>query len=241
MRCVGAGTAGVVAISLGVSGVAAAHPASSETRLPRFLFFSGTDLWRHGSSTYGGLMWSPGGVDRAGFTLKIAAGGGLYRYESGRIPVTGRQLTAAILPGWRFVRERLTVAVMAGPDIQSHQLLPDDPQAGLRGRHGGLRAGFELWHEPTPATMLAADASVSTIGPGYSARAAFGWRVRERFYLGPEVRTFAAKDNYRQVRAGVHLTGLRSGSFEWSAGLGWSRDTDRRIGAYGALGLVTRR
>jgi hypothetical protein len=82
---------------------------------------------------------------------------------------------------------------------------------------------------------------VSTIGPSYNARLAAGLRVFDACYVGPEVQGFAVGDNYQQVRAGLHLTGIRTGDFEWSTGAGWTMDSDRRSGAYGKLGVFTRR
>ena len=117
-------------------------------------------------------------------------GGGVYHYVSGalgNVDVRGEQLAAAVLPGWRFIRDGFIVTVFLGYDFQSHQLTPDDPSAGLRGDYVGARTGFELWYEPSATTMVAADASVSTIGPSYSARLATGWRSFDLFYLGPEV------------------------------------------------------
>ncbi len=35
---------------------------------PSFLLFAGTDLWRDGAFLAGGLLWSPGGLDKSGFT-----------------------------------------------------------------------------------------------------------------------------------------------------------------------------
>lgn len=211
---------------------------------PRFLLFASTDVWRHGGFAHGGALWSPHGLDDQGPLLKLTFGGGLYRYVSGFLgnsEVTGRQWTAAILPGWRFVRDKLFVSVFAGVEFQNHQLSPDDPSAGLRGAYAGVRGGIEVWYEPTPATMVAADASLSSIGPSYSARVAGGWRVFEWFYVGPEAQAFAADDNYRQLRLGVHVTGLRRGDFEWSAGLGIADDSDHRTSLYGKLGVFTRR
>jgi hypothetical protein len=97
----------------------------------RYLLFSSSDLWRNGAFTYGGVLWSPGGLDRDGLAVKLIFGGGLYRYVSGalgNVEVTGRQLTAAILPGWRFVRDKLFITVFAGPEFQSHSLSPDQPR-----------------------------------------------------------------------------------------------------------------
>jgi hypothetical protein len=89
--------------------------------------------------------------------------------------------------------------------------------------------------------MIAAHAFVTAVGPSYSARLAAGWRVFERYYLGPEIQAFAFDDNYRQVRAGLHITALRLGAWEWSGALGWAGDNDHRSSLYGRLGVLTRR
>ncbi len=179
----------------------------------RFLLFSGGDIWRNGDFAYGGLLWSPNGLDHEGFTLKAVMSGGLYRYNSGAlgdVQVTGRELVAQVLPGWRFKRERLEVKVFAGLDLEDHRLVPDDPSSRLRGSDVGARAAVDIWYEPTPATMLAADGSISTIITNYSARIAYGWHAFDLFYLGPEAQAFAC-DGYRQLRFGVHLTSFKTG------------------------------
>lgn len=116
--------------------------------------------------------------------------GGTYRYVSGALgnaTVTGHELTAQFMPGWRFKRDGLEAKVFAGIDLQHHRLSPDDPSSGLRGTDVGLRVGFDLWLEPSPTTMVAADGAVSTIATNYSARAAVGWRVLDALYTGPEI------------------------------------------------------
>jgi hypothetical protein len=225
--------------SWGLAGIDAAGPGAG-----RYLLFSTTDFWRQGGFSYGGVLWAPNGLDREGIVVKLIFGGGVYRYVSGALgdaQVIGQQLSAAILPGWRFTRDKLIVTVFVGPEFQSHTLSPNDPGAGLRGQYVGARAGFELWYEPTATTMVAADASISTIGVSYTARLAGGLKLLDLFYGGPELQAFAADRNYRQYRAGVHLTGLRTGDYEWSAGLGWARDSDDRSSIYGKLGMLTRR
>jgi hypothetical protein len=210
---------------------------------PRFLLFANTDLWRHGGFMHGGVVWSPNGIDKEGFALKAMFGGGDYRYVSGALgntQVSGRLLAAGILPGWRFVRGKFIATVYGGLDMQNHRLTPDDPSAGLRGRYFGFRANVELWYEPTASTMLAADGSVSTIGTSYNARVAFGWRIIERYYFGPEIQGFAAGSNYRQFRVGAHVTGLKTKWFEWSGSIGWTTDSDDRDGLYGKLGMLMR-
>ena len=239
------GVAAAVAAAFNIAaGCAAAETVQTVRDEPRLLLFSTTDLWRHGGFGHGGVVWSPGGVDNECLSLKLMFGGGVYRYTSGALgnaEVIGRQFAAAIMPGWRFRCGTLIATIFAGLDLQNHRLTPDDPSAGLRGSYAGLRVGFEVWYEPTPATMLATDASVSTIGSSYTARAAYGWRVFDRFYLGPEMHGFAAGDNYRQFRTGFHVTGFKMETFEWSIGAGWATDSDDRDGAYGKLGLLLRR
>jgi len=210
----------------------------------RLLVFSNADIWRAGGFGYGGAVWAPNGLDRQGPVLKLVFGGGSYRYASGALgntEVQGHELAVAVQPGWRFVRDNLTVTVFLGYDFQQHRLTPDDPSAGLRGNYHGVRASFELWYQPTPWSMIAADGGVSSIGPGYNIRLATGLRAFEAFFVGPEVQAFGADSNYKQVRAGVHVTGFRTGPIEWSAGTGWALDTDHHSGAYAKLGILTRR
>lgn len=209
-----------------------------------FLYFSGSDLWRHGSFSYGGLLWSPGGLDREGFTFKLLLGGGNYRYISGalgNIDVNAQQMVGFALPGWRFIRDKAIVTVFAGLDVQNHHLMPYDPGSNLAGTHYGIRGAIEFWYEPDAQTMWAADASASSIGPSYAARIAYGWRVSDAFYAGPEIAGFTSDDSYKQFRAGLHVTGLKWSFVEWSAAFGWATDSDSRDGVYGRIGLFMRR
>ena len=153
-------------------------------------------------------------------------------------------------PGWRFRRGDLFVTVFAGLDLQRHKLTPDDPTAGLRGNYLGFKAAVELWYQPTATTMIAGDASASTVGPSYSSRLAYGWRLLDKFYVGPEVAAFNSNGNYWQYRAGVHITGLKYSNFsrtyaqwlnwEWSGGFGVARDSDHRQSLYLRLGVSMR-
>ena len=206
------------------------------------MFFSGGDLWRHGTFLHGGLLWSPGGLDRKGFTLKTVISGGTYNYRSGALAsqqVKGREFTAQITPGWHFKHGKIELKVFAGLDAQNHHLEPNDPDSKLRGGDLGLRTAFELWAEPTPNVMIALDGSASTIAGSYTVRAAAGWRFLDRFYAGPEVQAFAS-DGYMQRRIGVHVTALKLGALEYSAATGYATDSDNRDGAYMRFGFSRR-
>jgi hypothetical protein len=239
---------GVVAFFAAVVAVAAAFCSPTGVRADtttdgdraHFLLHGGFDLWRNGGFGHGGLLWSPDGLRQDGFTLKILLGAGSYRYRSGTTETTGLQYLASALPGWRFKQGTLEITVFAGLDMQQHQFKPDDPGNGLRGFHAGARGGFDLWFEPMPAEMmLTASVSASTIGKNVWARAAAGVRALD-LWLGPES-VFCGDETYRQLRFGAHVTGLRTGAFEWSAGAGWVTDSDKRSGLYGRLGVLVRR
>jgi Cellulose biosynthesis protein BcsS len=222
---------------------AAADMLEHAPHAPTVLYFSGVDLWHEGGFLHGGFLWSPRGLDQEGLTLKLIFGSGIYRYRSGAlgdVEVTGRQWLGSLMPGWRFKRRHLELTVFAGPDAQHHRLSPDDPENGIRGGHVGLRSGFDLWSEPTAATMLAVNGSISTISTSYDARAAYGWRLFQEIYAGPEAQALAS-DSYRQYRFGLHVTAFKWREFEMSAGTGYARDSSHRCGIYGRLSVITRR
>jgi hypothetical protein len=243
MYCVRSARAAIVsaAASLVCCVCASAGPAWS-TDAAQLLLFSGVDLWRDGQFVHGGFLWSPAGLDREGFTLKAMLAGGRYRYLSGALNnvwVTGTEEGMQVLPGWRFKGGGLEAKLFAGLDIKNDVTNPFDPSSRLRGTAVGVRMTVDLWFEPTPATMLAANATLTSINTDYSMRVAYGWRWQDWLYVGPEAQAYAC-EGYRQLRFGAHLTALKTGGWEWSAAGGWSRTDDGRTGAYLRLGILTR-
>ena len=167
MRRVGAIAAAVIlAAAISNSRVDCAQAGDLAISRPekQFLFFAGTDVWRHGFSLHGGVVWFANGLDRDGFVFKLFAGGGTYRFHSGPLgdaEVIGDYVVGFALPGWRFKHDRLIVTVFAGVDAQNHRLRPDDPTSKLRGTLIGGRGAIEIWYEPNSSTMLEAHASLS--------------------------------------------------------------------------------
>lgn len=241
MRSV-AGVAARVLAALGwvcSAGVASAETASGE-EVPHFLLYSGTDLWRFGAFMHGGVLWSPGGVNREGFTLKLLVAGGAYRYKAGNQDIVGRQLLASVLPGWRFKQDRFETTIYLGLDLQDHRFSPDDIGNPLRGIHAGLRFAADVWLEPGDAFMVASAFSVSTIQTTYWGRAQLGGRIPGLGWVGPEAHLFSDL-GYHQYSFGLHLTGFRTAEFEWSVGAGLVRDAESRTSPYGRIGLNVRR
>jgi hypothetical protein len=216
-----------------------AEEGANGAEFNRYLLFSGFDLWRSGGFIHGGVLWSPGGLEREGFTLKLLTGGGDYRYQSRGTEIRGESGLVSVMPGWRIKSGRLEITAVAGADLQVHRLTPDDPGNRTRGTHAGVRAGFDLWYQPSDEMMVAAGVSASTIGPNYWSRLATGWRIFDRIWVGPEAVALGGS-NYQQLRLGIHATSFKTGPLEWSAGVGYTRDSDHRDGVYGRVGVLTR-
>jgi hypothetical protein len=217
-----------------------------ERRRIRLLVFSGGDTWRQGVFAHDGFLWTPAGEGNDGFVVKAIVSTGVYRYRSGFLgnaEVYGWMTGGSVMPGVHFTRSGVTVTAFAGLDMQWHNLSLYDPGNALRGRHVGLRLAIDLWTEPVPDMMLAGSATLSTIGSSYALRLAAGWRLFDRFYLGPEAIAYGAA-NYQQHRIGAHMTGLRNEllgwKFEWQGGLGYAWDGDGESGPYARLGVLWR-
>jgi hypothetical protein len=237
----GVAAAFIAAVSI-VGGVNCAFAQSEANGGPveRALLFSGFDLWRHDGFVHGGLLWSPDGLAREGFSLKVLFAGGNYDYLSGFNQITGRQVLTAVMPGWRFKGEHYEAMLFAGPDLQSNGYVPDDPGNRLHGITAGLRVGGDIWYQPSESFMATAAVSAATTGANFWGRTAIGWRFLDWAWVGPEASAFG-DHNYQQLRLGIHTTAFRTGAFEWSAGFGEVWDSDGRSGVYGRIGLLTRR
>ena len=209
--------------------------------MPTFLVFGGADLWRYGDFLYGGMLWSPGGLDASGFTLKLLMNGGRYSYASGSLGTTvdGSMISGAALPGWRFVHDTLSASLYAGPTLQDYRLSPPDPGSRLRGFYGGGEVATDVWYQPTPSIMAAVNGSLVSIGPTGYLRGALGYRAFGAAFVGPEAAMLWC-GNFQELQLGAHLTGLRMRAMEWSAAAGFAADSDRRRGPYLRIGLSAR-
>lgn len=212
---------------------------SGGTRVERVLLYAGFDIWRYGRAGYGGFYWAPDGLNKDGFVTRLFVSYGVERYDAGSKRSSTNIIRAAPLAGWRLSRGTLELKVFAGPELENRVLTPDIPTAKYRGTRLGARVATELWWEPMPELMLTSALSASTNATSHSARAAAGWRVLERFWVGPEI--LAASDAFsQQVRIGAHLTGFRFEALEWSAAAGYVTDSFGRNGVYGRIGVLTR-
>jgi len=232
--------AGVIMLAAAAGAPGGASALETGARPPaHFIFSSGFDLWHDGGSFYGAAQWSPGGIDKDGLTFKLLMAEGSYRYRSGGVVVRGRNTVASIMPGWKFRKDTAEITLYAGLDWQANRLSPDDLGNPARGSRAGLRLAADAWWETSPSWMVTGSASISSIGGTFWLRGATGLRVLETCWLGPEF-IVAGTARFRQYRAGVHVTALKTGSVEWSVGVGHASDDDRRAGAYLRVGLSSR-
>ena len=67
-----------------------------------------------------------------------------------------------------------------------------------------------------------------------------GWRAFETGWVGPEIAMSSDRFS-EQYRVGAHLTGLRTGAFEWSLAARYVQDSFRRTGMYGRISVLARR
>ncbi|WP_245258254.1 cellulose biosynthesis protein BcsS [Rhodopseudomonas palustris] len=221
------------------TGPSPADVLSGGAKPDQVLLFGGYDVWRNGMSSYAGVHWARGDPSNDGFILRLSMSNALERYRTPTRTYTTSIFRAALLPGWRFKRGEFELRLFAGPDFENHNFTPDNHESKWRGPHPGLRIAAETWAQPTPQTMLAASLYATTIARGYGFRAAAGWRLIDAFWLGPELS--GSRDEFsRQTRFGVHVTGLQSGAFEWSAAIGMVSDSFGRSGTYARLATQLR-
>jgi hypothetical protein len=231
--------AAVAAVAVGI--VCGVAKRAQATELPSFLLFSGTNFWSYGGFLYGGAIWSPGGLDSNGFTLKVLLDSGRYNYESGTLAqvVDGTKLSATVMPGWHFSSNGVSVSVFAGPAVQDYRLTPNDPGARLNGFYAGAQFAADIWYQPREWFMTALSGAVATIGPTGNVRAAFGYRVIPSAFIGPEAQAIWCGD-YQAFQFGAHVTSIRVGALEWSAGTGVGMTPGRPLTPYLHLGFDTR-
>ncbi|NEW87869.1 cellulose biosynthesis protein BcsS [Rhodopseudomonas sp. WA056] len=234
------GLAGDLPVGQHASPLAALAPATlSGGQAAQGLLFGGHDLWRNGIALYGGVEFLGDTAADNGFVIRLFASEALERYQSERFTYVSDISRASVLAGWRFKLGAFELKILAGPDLEHRASMPDVRDKRWRGSHGGARIALDGWAEPTPDTMLSASFYATTIAGSYGARLAAGWRMLDRFWVGPEM-SGSSDEFSRQTRIGLHLTGLQLAVLEWSAAAGYVRDSFGRGGVYTRLGVMLR-
>jgi Cellulose biosynthesis protein BcsS len=204
----------------------------------RMFYFTGIELQRWSLGAYAGAQWAPARIDREGFILRMLASDSIEHFTTPAHRTNSQIMRAAIMPGYKFSRDKADLQLLGGGAAEVDAKSTDGAAAKWRVKVGA-QVSADLWWEPTHLLMLQTSISATTIDSGFSARAAVGWRLFHRFWVGPEVT--ASRDYFSsQYRVGAHLTGLRTDQYEWSIAGGGVWDSYQREGIYARIGIVMR-
>ncbi|MDB5624503.1 MAG: hypothetical protein JWR73_305 [Tardiphaga sp.] len=200
------------------------------------LYFGGIDMQRYGFSAYVGTAWSPA-PGRDGFLLRLFASDGFDSFRTPKTTLYSHTLRAALTPGYRISRSGFELSAYAGVEILGRAALPFRKTTRVQSDFG-MRLSANFWWEPRDAVMLAANLSMTTIEASFFGRLATGVRIFN-VWTGPEIS--ASSDIFsQQYRIGAHVTGMRSGPYEFSTAAGYAFDSFGRGGAYGRFGITLR-
>lgn len=175
------------------------------------------------------------GLAQSGFRLFVKAGGSQEQTRRHAPRGTTYKAENQALIGYEWRIGDSFLALYAGSDFQSEQRIEPFGPSFVETRYGA-RLQADLWSTPMPGMMLQANAYASTLNGRLWARVAPGWQVPLGFYAGPEFEAYRERD-YRKLRLGLHLTGLRLLGLEWRLTGGWQRASDRPSAFYATLGL----
>lgn len=199
------------------------------------LYYAGFDIWRFGYAGYAGAEWSPASYGQDGPLIRMTSSDGIDIYQTRLATYRTETASASLLAGWRVHRGAVEFKALAGLDAQARILL-NPYLAWIERPTIGMKFAAELWWEPTDATMVAASLSATTATAARNGRLAYGWRLFDRFWAGPEVA--ASTDLFTtQYRLGAHITGVRIEDTEWTAAAGYVMDSYNRTGFYGRIGI----
>lgn len=204
----------------------------------RLIYYSGLDVTSWSFGGHLGAQWAPAGFDKDGFIMRFFLSGGLERYTDGRRNYDTQIMRGHIMPGYMFHVGNLELQFLAGPDAEADLLFINQYPKKWRSSLG-VRGTAEAWWEPTRLLMLQSALTATTIDNGYNTRVAAGLRLFDWFWVGPEA---ALSNDYfsQQTRIGAHLTGLRTGPYEWSFAAGHVQDNFQREGVYARFGFMVR-
>ncbi|MDB5512950.1 MAG: hypothetical protein JWR08_2433 [Enterovirga sp.] len=199
----------------------------------RSLLFASVDAGRSVFASAGSKQTLTGPLDRPGFLITESGGFGMtrerYRSEGTDLPATRLTTQSSLLFGHQWNEPGLFLAALAGPELQHEQLTVANRVYRFSKPRYGLQGQVELWATPSSDTMLTGTVVTRTSRLSVWARGSAGLRVGGGLYAGPEVMTYAT-DTYRELRVGLHLTGVQVGIVQGRISAGWMMTDDGKPG-----------
>lgn len=205
----------------------------------RIFFFAGTDIASDSAFGWSGLVAAPlGFLEENGWRVRIAGGGGRYRYRTGNV-VGGvnqaRVMSGELLLGYRFSIGDGSATVYAGLHVENQRLAAPDPAHAAQGTEAGIKVAIELYRRFTPTLFGLASAAASTVHGGYQARAALAYEISEKLAVGVET-AINGDERYDEPRAGI-LVQTTLGRASLSLAGGYLSNSDKGDGLYGTLSV----
>ena len=201
----------------------------------RTILFSSADLGTTPHVSMGSKRAYDGTLDESGIVFTAHAGlGGRWRRPEG-FPLDRRffqsRTESTQLVGFQIVTDTLYAAAHLGTYTWSR--VADTGEPGTASMTWTVQG--DLWWRPSPRSLLVVSAIARGDGPSLRLRMAGGTRV-QGVYVGPEA-IFAGDGEWRDVRIGLHATGLRLGPASLSLSGGAMRTERRPLGLYSTLAV----
>ncbi|SFM78262.1 cellulose biosynthesis protein BcsS [Methylobacterium pseudosasicola] len=172
-------------------------------------------------------------LNESGPRLRLQGLSGVYSYPgstSGRT-VRGQQEEGTAMFGYEWIWKQAALAGYVGFNVRSNELSVLDPNNPVAGTGVGAKFAADLYLNPTLETLVAANASYSTLFHAYYVRVKAGFAVADGVFVGPEA-TLLGDAYFNQWRVGAHLTGFTVGPMKFSLGAGYAHDRVQKGGYY---------
>jgi len=189
------------------------HEKTSVDAEPAFESWIGVEGYRHVTSLYSGITWSPfSNLRQDGLRLRLVSGISTYRYAGWRYdPALGanswQQFSGSarfldLMAGWQFSHQGTTVKAFIGYEQQSHLIAPFDPDTLIQGGASGIKGALEIWQNWTPTLWSSLDVSMARAHATYDVKLRTGWRTDANWSFGPEISVVGHSESSLQ-RAGL--------------------------------------
>ncbi|SFV06922.1 Cellulose biosynthesis protein BcsS [Methylobacterium sp. 174MFSha1.1] len=188
------------------------------------------------NSAFGSLTATIAPVDtllQSGLRVRLQGVAGTYSYPGAAVrqTVTGVQQEGTVLLGYEWIWQQAALAGYIGMNVRSNELSILDPGNPVVGTGLGVKVAADFYANPTENTLVAVNASYSTLFNAYYARFRAGFAVAPGVFIGPEG-TLLGDNFFNGWRAGGHVTGFAVGPMKFSFGAGYSYDRVRKGGYY---------
>jgi hypothetical protein len=217
------------------------HPdwLRSWTDRDRAFFFAGMDLSRDSGFAWAGVGGAPSGLlHEDGLRLRLAGGGGRYRYRTNTVPTGVNEVDVASLElmlGYRRAIGSAVVTTYIGAHAESQDLQFADPGHRVAGTAVGVKLALDYFDRPPEGWLILGSAAASTVHRSYYMRLGVGRQWRPDLALGIEA---ALLGNTRHIepRAGIFAQ-QTFGRTSLAISGGYLRNSGRGGGPYGMLSV----